>query len=559
LNQDHPMSDPSTPPPALPHPITRRWHGPSLVWLVPLVAVVVGVFLMVRSILSTGPLIRIDFQSADGLRAGQTEVRFKEVAVGKVESVTLSDDHKRVQVALRLNPGSANLAVDDTQFWVVKPRIDIGGVSGLETLFSGAYIGVDAGSSGETRKIFAGLSTPPSFLRGEPGRGFVLRTQDLGSLDVGSPILYRRTRVGRVVGYQLDPATDELLVRMFIESPYEGLVNAQTRFWNASGIDFSINAAGLRVNTQTLSTVLAGGVAFERPSESLTLPAAPDGSRFTLFADRSAALAPPDGPALPVRMVFDQAMRGLAVGAPIEFLGMDIGQVTAIRPHFNPQQKRYPLEVLAELYPSRLGSGVHDTEAPGESAARNRALLQRLLSNHLAAQARSGNLLTGQLYIALDFAPGKPKPVPDLNAAVLTLPTTAATGSLGDLQPRVAEILRKINQVPFEGIGRNLNTTLQQASGAIGQLRPEAQKTLAEVQRTLLSAQTSLGHLDRNLLGPQAPLQQSAEQTMRELQRAAQSLKTLTDSLERHPESLLRGKPTDPAIIPRKPDYKLTP
>jgi paraquat-inducible protein B len=523
--------------------------------LVPLVAVVVGIVLIVRSAMATGPLVNIDFQSADGMRAGQTEVRFKEVAVGKVEAVTLSEDHKQVRVAVRLNPSAAHLAVEDTQFWVVKPRIDIGGVSGLETLFSGAYIGVDAGASLETRKVFSGLQAPPSFLRGEPGRGFVLRTLDLGSLDVGSPILYRRTRVGRVVGYQLDPDTDELLVRMFIESPFESLVNSQTRFWNASGVDLAVNANGLTLNTQTLGTVLAGGVAFERPSEYQNLSAAPDGMRFTLFTNRKEALAPPDGSALKVRMVFDQSVRGLSVGAPIDFMGIDIGAVTGVRPHFDAKRKRYPVEVTAEIFPLRLGTlhGAGSNAKPDDPIQAHQ-MIQNLVANGVQAQARTGNLLTGQLYIALDFMHPKPRITKsDTTADVPTLPTTP--GTLSEIQPQLAQIVDKINKLPLGDIGRNLNRTLVQASGTLGQtqstltqLGPEAQKTLAEVQRTLQSAQTSMGNLDRQVLAPQSPLQRGAEQTMHDLQRAAQSLKALTDFLERHPESLVRGKPVDPPL-----------
>ncbi len=543
------MSESATPP-ALPPPNTHQWHGPSLVWLVPLLAVAVGVFLMVRSAMSTGPLITIDFPSADGLRAGQTEVRFKEVAVGKVETVKLSENKKQVHVSVRLDRSAANLAVEDTQFWVVKPRIDIGGVSGLETLFSGAYIGVDGGASTESRREFSGLQNPPSFLRGEPGRGFVLSTKDLGSLDVGSPILYRRTQVGRVVGYTLNPLTDELLVRIFIEAPFEGLVNAQTRFWNASGVDLSVNANGLTLNTQTLGTVLAGGVAFERPSESANAAPAADGTRFVLFSDKKTALEPPDGQALKVRMMFDQSVRGLSVGAPIDFLGLEIGTVKSIRLNFDAKRKRYPVEVMAEIFPARLGL---TPETPGTdssaNAQRDRQLIKQLLDHGVQAQTRTGNLLTGQMYIAFDFVAKPAKITFDATAPIPTVPTVP--GTLSEVQPQIADIVQKISKVPFDRIGHNLNGTLKEASNTISQLRPEAQKTLAEVQRTLISAQESLGRLDRNILDPSAPLQRGAEQTMLDLQRAAQSLRTLTDYLERHPESLVRGKPEDPKILPR--------
>lgn len=545
-NTDNNLNDADRP--ATSQPIVRKWHGPSLVWLVPLIALAVGVSLVIRSLLAAGPVITIDFRTADGVRPGKTEVRYKDVVVGRVESVALAEDRQSVKVDVRLDRSSSNLAVEDTRFWVVRPRIDTAGVSGLETLISGTYIGVDAGESSNSTREFTGLDAPPFVLRGEPGRGFLLRTDDLGSLDVGSPIFYRRTRVGRVVGYKLDPVADQLSVQIFIESPYEPLVNAQTRFWNASGIDVSLNAGGLTVNTQTIASVLAGGVAFERPPGTQGLAPAAEGQRFNLYPDRKTALKPPDGPPLRIRMVFDGTVRGLSVGAPVDFLGIEIGNVQAVRLDYDRQNQRFPVEVVADIYPLRLGA-VRELAAPEpavDEAAHDRALLKRLVEGGLRAQARTGNLLTGQLYVALDFFPKNGRKTLDTNFAVPAVPTVP--GTLADVQPQIAEIVAKISKVPFDEIGNNLNQTLEQAQTTIKQLRPEAQKSLEEVRKTLESVQQSLGRIDRNLLDPGAPIQRNAEQTMIDLQRAAQSLRVLTDYLQRHPESLLRGKPDDPIV-----------
>src|SRR5687768_5381903 len=322
---------PAPPPPVVPaaiaEPVIAKKNTArlSLVWIVPILAVVVGAALLLNTLLQAGPAIVISFRTAEGLERGKTEVRYKEVAVGRVETVELSDDKTRVLVGVRLDRSAAGLAVEDTQFWVVRPRIGTAGVSGLGTLLSGSYIGVDAGSSSKTRKRFVGLEVPPFVLRGEPGRTYVLRANDLGSLDVGSPVYYRRTRVGRVAGYTLDAKNDELTVQVFVESPYEPLVTQHARFWNASGLDLTLNASGLSLNTQALTSVIAGGIAFERLPGSAATPPSPPGTRFFLFNDRRSAMAPPDGPPLRIRMVFDQSVRGLAVGAPIDFLGIDIG------------------------------------------------------------------------------------------------------------------------------------------------------------------------------------------------------------------------------------------
>src|SRR5437870_3221866 len=294
------MSEPIPPeapepqvPSALPEPVVvhKNLFRLSLVWIVPILALAIGASLLIEHLMEVGPRVVIEFRTAEGLEAGKTAVRYKEVVVGHVETVSLSDDRKRVLVGVQLDRSAANIAVDDTHFWVVRPRIGTAGVSGLGTLLSGAYIGVDAGTSTQSRKHFVGLEAPPFVLRGEPGRSYVLQATDLGSLDVGSPVFYRRTRVGRVVGYTLDPASDELLVQVFIESPYEPLVNADTRFWNASGIDLTISASGLTLNMQTIASVIAGGIAFERPAASTDLPAVAGGTRFRLFSDRKSAMA----------------------------------------------------------------------------------------------------------------------------------------------------------------------------------------------------------------------------------------------------------------------------
>ena len=549
--EDRPPQDPSAPSgfEDLPKPevAPRRRMGLSLVWLVPIVALVVAASLFVRTVLLVGPRIDIEFASADGIEPGKTDVRYKEVVIGKVETVSLRGDRKRVIVTVRLDRASAGIAVEDTLFWVVRPRIGTAGISGLGTLLSGAYIGTDAGVSDKPRDSFVGLEVPPFVLRGEPGAAFVLRADDLGSLEVGSPLLYRRTRVGRVVGYTLDPARDELAIRIFVEAPYQSLVTIQARFWNASGVDLQVNASGLTLSTQTVASLLAGGIAFENPQSIQKVAAAAPGSTFVLHNDRRAAFAPEDGTPVPVRMVFDQSVRGLAENAPIDFLGIEIGRVRMISLEYDAKRQRFPVRVVGEIYPLRLGAvrSALFTGAEGDPAAES-LVLQRLVENGVRAQLRTGNLLTGQSYVALDFIGNAPHAKVDVVNGSIELPTVP--GTLSELQPQVAEIVHKLSRVPFEEIGNNLKDTLKSVDKAIGQLTPDAQKALAEVQRTLARAQVSLESLDRNLSDPNAPMQRSVDDTMQELQRVARSFRVLSDYLQLHPEALLRGRPTDPAL-----------
>lgn len=539
--------------------VRRKRMRLSLVWLVPIAAVVVGIVLIVRALSSVGPEITITFRSAEGLEPGRTEVRFKEVVIGKVSHVALSPDRERVRVTVKLDKSAESLAVEDTRFWVVRPRIGLAGVTGLGTLFSGSYIGVDAGVSDETRLHFTGLETPPLVLRDEPGRVFHLVARELGSLGVGSPVYYRRSRVGRVVGYELDPARDNLDVQVLIEAPNDKLVTNRTRFWNASGFDLTLDANGLQFKTESILSLIAGGVAFANVEGEGEAERAPADSRFELFETRTEALAPPDGPSTNVRMVFDQGQRGLVVGAPIDMLGIEIGRVRGVRLAPAADGKKFQFEVAAELYLQRLGSARTRFKVPAGAEKRADAIfLARLVDLGMRAQVRTGSFLTGAQYIALDFPAKAPRASLDTAAVPPTLPTIR--GSFDDLQPQIAAIVDRINKIKFDEIGKELQSTLRSAgaasdgfketlanaNSAITRLTPDAQRALVDVQKTLVSAQEALGNLDRNVLQSDAALQNNVNQALIEVKRAALALRILADYVQRHPEAVLRGKPADP-------------
>jgi paraquat-inducible protein B len=552
--------------PELPEPVAARQNRLhlSLVWIVPIIALVVGAVLLLRALLQSGPDITIEFRSGEGIEAGRTEVRVKEVVIGRVTGVSIAPDRQKVHVTASLVHSADWIAVDDTRFWVVRPRIGYGGVSGLGTLVSGAYIGVDAGASTQERTRFVGLDQPPLVLRGEPGRNFVLRAEDLGSLDVGSPVYHRRVRVGRVVGYSLAADGRALDVQVFIESPYENIVTRDTRFWHASGIDLSLDASGVTLNTQSLVSVFAGAIAFATPPDGSSGAPAGSGQAFKLFGQERKAMEPDSGEPMRVRMLFTQSLRGLQFGAPIDLMGVEIGSVHSVSLQTSGSSRTLPLEVLADLYPQRLGAVRERFFAPG-TPPDDRQLLKQLVDQGLRAQVRTGNLLTGQLFVALEFTP-KPKRVSfDASAPVPTLPTVP--GALADVQPQLADIVARLSRVRFDEIGTDLQaalkavnrataalqTTLGSADSTIKQLTPEAQAALAEMRQalaqanqTLASAQATLRSAEANVTDSQAPLQRNANQALAELQRAAAALRVLADYLQRHPESILRGKPETP-------------
>jgi paraquat-inducible protein B len=518
-----------------------RW---SWIWLVPLIAALVGASLLVRTWMHIGPTVTISFESAEGLEVGQTKLRFKDVVVGQVTDLRVSSDRSRVLVSVQLDrEGADYITQQGTRFWVVRPRLGISGVSGLGTLLSGAYIAVDTRPEQATDTPvyeFKGLETPPEITSGRPGTRFSLATADLGSLDIGSPVYYRRIPVGQVIGYSLDDSGQAVHVQIFIDAPNDKFVTASSRFWNASGFRVNLGADGVDVQTESLVSVVAGGVAFASVDPSDTEPAKAD-TRFDLAPTREKAMADPDGPPFTVDFHFPQSVRGLKVGAPVDFRGLELGKVVDIDLQLDRQARRLYARVRAELYPLRFGEVydelTKDHKAEGVSPARY--LLGPLVNRGLRGQLRASNLLTGQQYVALDFFPDE-KPVAfDPEGSPAVLPTIP--GNFDKLQQQITNIVTKLDAVPFDEIGKELNQTLKSTSTLMkrldGTLAPEASKLLRTAER-------SLSKLDK-LLAADSPMNSSLQSSMSEISQAAKSLRTLADYLQANPSSLIRGRPAD--------------
>lgn len=545
-------SSPSTPAspspsgPPLPdvHPSGRL--RVSLIWLVPLLAALVGLGLVVRTWLQTGPTITISFNTAEGLVTGTTEVRYKDVVVGKVSGIVLNDDDSGVIVTVELTPSAARLAVQDTRFWVVRPRIGIGGVSGISTLLSGAYIGVDVGRSKEVLKAFKGLDKPPAVTHDQKGSKFTLTTQDAGSISIGAPVYYRRVAVGQVVDATLDPDGRRITIQVFVEAPYDRFVTRNTRFWNAGGVDLAVSSEGLKLNTQSLATVLAGGIAFQPADENNPGEPASLDSTFELYADAGTALAPADGPSIEALLVFRESTRGLAIGTPVDFLGIVVGRVKDIQPEYDTSRRSFFARVRVELFLERLGPAYRTlTGLDGDAAEAGMQpplrVLRRLIDQGLHGQLRAGNLLTGQQYVALFFKPGNRKLVVQRKDSVPEIPS--APGSLEEIQTQIESIVTKLDSIPIVDIANDLRSTVQSANSLLksldGQVLPETKQTIVEARQLIRS-------LDQNLLSPDSALQQDLGRTLEQLNRTAASFRTLADYLEQHPEALLRGRPAEP-------------
>jgi paraquat-inducible protein B len=527
----------------------RRMRIPAI-WVIPVFAAVVAIGIAIHSILSEGPTITIYFKAAQGLEAGKTVIKYKDVDIGQVTAVQLADDYSRVKVTAKIAKSAGGLMVEDAKFWVVQPRITLSGVSGLGTLLSGNYIGFEVGKSKRERRTFTGLEVAPVIAMAQPGRHFVLKADNLGSLGVGSPIYYRRLQVGQVIAYELAPDGMEVRIRVFVDAPYDRYVMTETRFWNASGLDVSVGAGGVDVRTQSLVSVLIGGLAFDKPPFALEDKPAPAETVFKLYASQTTAMKQPEAMEQRYVLYFNESLRGLSPGAPVTLLGLTAGQVTDVGFDVDPTTAKLRGRVEVVAYPQRLIARLRAQQAiRGESMVerpqQRRAFFAELVEERgLRAQLRSGNLLTGQLYVALEFFPDASKAQIDWSAKTPVVPTVPST--VPDMEAKLTGILAKLDKLPYEAIGKELksslvtlNQTLKTTDKAVANLNSQVTPGL---RRTLASADRVLKNTDATLVGKDAPGQQQLQDALREISAAARSLRILSDYLERHPEALLRGK-----------------
>jgi paraquat-inducible protein B len=529
----------------------------SIVWIIPVLAALVAIGIAVQRIRSEGPTITIVFKAAEGIEAGKTFIKYKDVNIGQVRAVQLTPDFTKVEVTAKMSKRAAGLMVEDAKFWVVRPTISLSGISGLNTLLSGNYIGFEAGTSANEESDFIGLEKAP-FVASQPGREFVLKADELGSLVVGSPIYYRRLPVGQVISYGLAADGKSVEIRVFVNAPYDAFVSRSTRFWKAGGFDIVLDANGVDVHVESLATLLVGGLVFDSaPFMPDTTPATAD-SLFPLYNDRATAMKAPDEVSRRYVLHFNESVRGLAVGAPVTFLGLPAGEVTAIGLALDAAQTKIQPRVTIVFYPERL-IAYEDAEQQSRIAhllkgddKRRRAFLQRLVEERgLRAQLKSGSLLTGQLYVAFDFFPKAGKATVNWKRDVPELPVVP--GSLADIEAKLSSILDKIDKMPLEAIAgtlkkdlEDLDETLTDARKLIRnvdtQLVPTLKTDLESLQKVLAKVAHTLDNVDATLLGPDAPAQQELRDALTEFARAARSVRVLIDYLEAHPESPIRGK-----------------
>jgi len=475
-----------------------------------------------------------------------------------VDAVDLSKDLKTVVVTATLAKELEGHLTDQTRFWVVRARLAAGEVSGLSTLLSGVYIGMDPGKGGKARRRFKGLDEQPVITADTKGRSFRLKAKSLGSLDTGSPVYFRQVQAGRVADFALDPGGEALTIRILVDAPLDQLVLDNTRFWNASGISATLNADGFRFRTESLTALLVGGIAFDTPETLEPRGPVEEDHIFPLYESLDAASEPIYAEKQHYLLYFDGSVRGLKVGAPVEFRGIKIGQVLDMKLEADPETMEIRIPVLIEIEPDRITyTGSRPAERTQETQQR---AIATLIEKGFRGQLKTGSMLTGQLYVEFDFFPEAPTAEMRSQDGHLILPTVPS--SLDELRNNVTDFLAKLQKLPLDQIADELHQALRgareltnapelrQAIANLDQAVLETREMVAklnsgaapEVRATLKQAQHTLALLQQNILQQDAPIYSELRRTLEELTQAARSIRVMADYMERHPDALLKGK-----------------
>jgi paraquat-inducible protein B len=497
--------------PASSRPIVKPTRRISPIWFIPIVAALLGAWLAWQYYASRGPAITVRFETADGIAAGKTPVMCRSVNVGTVEGVSLTNDLKGVIVTMQMTAEATRLLSEDTQIWVVRPRYGAGGISGLSTLVSGSYIELAPGVSQTPRREFVGLEQPPVTPQGVPGLHVTLITDEAGGISPGTAITYKGLAAGRIENRIFHPENGKVEFRAFISAEFAPLVRTNTRFWNVSGIDVQVGANGLQLRTGTLESLLTGGITFGHAPGSPSGPPAPDGATFALYESFEATTRFSMRTSVPYLLLFSGSARGLNEGAPVEFRGVRIGTVNGVSFRYLPNDPERRVPVLIQIDPSFI------TNLPTDSTEAAENFVSDAVRNGMRASLKTGNLITGQMYVDLDFQKDAPPATVTDIEGYRVIPTTS--GGLGELQDKATALLDKLAALPLDDTVRNATAAL------------ESIKTMSESL-----SKTAAG------FGSDSPIYRQLTATMRELDDTLRSVRTLADTLEQKPNALIFGK-----------------
>jgi paraquat-inducible protein B len=534
MSDNDPLAHARTKTAELYQPEVRRRRRLSPIWILPVVAVIVAAWLAYVTFAEKGPIITISLKTASGIEAGKTQIKYHDIELGVVQRVEAAPDLSHVVISAQMNKTAEDHLKEGTHFWVVRPRLSLTSLSGLETLVSGNYIEMDPGPGPAAERRFTGLEQPPVVRSDEPGTSYVVTTEKLGSISSGSPVFSRGIVVGEVIDYKFDGAQPRIPVRLFVKKPYDALVHDGTQFWNASGISVDAGAGGLKVQIESLEAVLAGGIAFETPEAAVLGEPAKADTTFPLYDNRAAAIDASYTQRVRAIVEFEGSVRGLEIGAPVEAQGIPIGRVVDFHLVVDAASSKVRVPVVIEADIARIGIINQPPDQTGKGV-----LARQLVALGMRAQLRTSSLITGSLIVALDFFPDAPPAEIVETSTYPKIPTVPT--QMESLTRSVSQTLDKLSALPLgevmDGVRQTLDTAQQvmrDANTRSGPLLVSLNKTSEAAETVLKGFSTTYGR-DSSIPGDVGAL-------LRQLQDTAKSVKTLASYLEEHPNSVLLGK-----------------
>lgn len=542
----------------LPVAETDKSSGLSIIWLIPLIALLVGGWLAWKAINEKGPEIQIVFSEAEGLEPGQTRVKYKNVDIGKIKKVSLTSDLRQVLVTARLNKSMSGHLNQNTRFWIVKPRISSSGISGLSTLISGIHIAIDPGKGDEARTSFNGLETAPEVESSETGSRFTLNADSLGSLTLGAPVLFRQIEVGYLSSYQLTDDGESVDISVFIEDKYTHLVKHNTQFWYASGLSIDLGPTGLTADIESIVALISGGIAFETPINLTSDQISTNPESYVLHPNYRSAIEKPYTESQMFVMHFDGAsLKGLQKDSPVEFRGINVGKVISVSLRLDHETLEVKAPVLIELHPESI--------IPNGEITDSELIVKAWIDRGLRAQLATSNLITGQLYIDLKFV-DNPKPIDTTWAAtdsISIFPTVPPT--MDRLADSATQTLEKIANMPLLEISQELHSIMRTLNKILNENDKDSvlsnlSATMKSVNSVSLQFDNALPGISKSLNESLSQLNQTLSSTssvisedsrlihdlrdlLTSLNSASRSFESLTNYLERNPSTLLYGKP----------------
>jgi len=528
----------------------------SPIWIVPLVSALVGLWLVARHYSEKGPVISVRFVDAQGIVAGKTPVLCRSVNIGTVSDLQLSGDNKTVIIKLAMTREAKRLLVEDSQIWVERARYSAAGLSGLNTLVSGNYIQLLPGVSKKARLEFDGLENPPPTPPGVPGIRFKLVADQAGGLGPGSPIIYKGITIGKLETRTFHTEPAEVEFDAFIDAADAGLVNEKTRFYNSGGLDLKIGAEGLEVRVNSLESLLTASVTFTDPDPNEQhVKSIPPGQRFNLFGTLADAKKVEFNPTIPYLLLFTGSVRGLTPDAPVEFRGIRVGSVVGASFRYLPNDPEHRVPVLIKIDPAIL------TNQPEGNVSATKALITQGVAEGLRASLKTGSMLTGQLYVELDFQKNAPPAVVTGLGDYAVLPTVPAVG-LDELQERAGAFLDKLKGMPLDSIGQNADAAIASMKGAADHIDKltgpgsSLEKTLNNAQKVTgeLSGNQDIGVILRNLRETSAELNSTMTVLSAQFKQVGGNLSQATDTVKHQPWRLIwpttKKYPADGAATP---------